>query len=78
MRAHGVLLNGPLEDLEERMFWEEVAVVKRIEWNGLDMVVKYGRKVSEVEAEVLKMVRSETAAPVPKVRLTFFSTSAIC
>ncbi|GAA5995358.1 phosphotransferase family protein [Rhodotorula paludigena] len=49
------------------MFWEEVAVVKRIEWNGLDMVVKYGRKVSEVEAEVLKMGRSETAAPVPKV-----------
>ncbi|BGP51195.1 hypothetical protein JCM10450v2_007124 [Rhodotorula kratochvilovae] len=44
-----------------------VVFVKRVEWAGREMVVKYGPGVRTKEAEVMRMVRDKTSIPVPEV-----------
>ncbi|GAA5995464.1 phosphotransferase family protein [Rhodotorula paludigena] len=41
--------------------------VKRLSWNGRSLIVKYGRDVGLVEAEVLCRLGTETSLPVPQV-----------
>lgn len=43
--------------------------VKRVRWQGEDMIVKYGEEVLSSEAEVMQLVREQTSVPVPEVRL---------
>ncbi|BGP42911.1 hypothetical protein JCM10449v2_006926 [Rhodotorula kratochvilovae] len=57
-------------DPDEVANWEEpeqAAYVKELEWEGQLMMVKYGPRVSRVEAEVMRMVKEKTAIPVPEV-----------
>ncbi|GAA5995572.1 uncharacterized protein JCM10292_005256 [Rhodotorula paludigena] len=43
------------------------AYVKKVEWRGRVMAVKYGTRVSRSEADVMRMVREKTDVPVPAV-----------
>ncbi|BGP11158.1 hypothetical protein JCM10049v2_007057 [Rhodotorula toruloides] len=45
----------------------EGVFVKRIQWGGRDIIVKYGISVSSGEADVMRMIKANTSIPVPKV-----------
>ncbi|GJN93075.1 hypothetical protein Rhopal_006120-T1 [Rhodotorula paludigena] len=66
VRTHGEHI-GLDPDYAFELGPEGFAFVKRLEWNGRVMAVKYGPRVPRSEADVMRMVREQTDVPVPEV-----------
>ncbi|BGP42910.1 hypothetical protein JCM10449v2_006925 [Rhodotorula kratochvilovae] len=67
VRAHGTHWGADPDEVRDWEEPEQAAYVKEIEWEGQLMMVKFGPRVSRVEAEVMRMVREKTTIPVPEV-----------
>lgn len=77
VRTHGEHI-GLDPDYAFELGPEGFAFVKRLEWNGRVMAVKYGPRVSRSEADVMRMVREQTDVPVPEVRFLTARTITSC
>ncbi|GAA5995491.1 aminoglycoside phosphotransferase family protein [Rhodotorula paludigena] len=64
VRSHGALVTQDEDDFLASGFEpQDIAVVRRLAWQGVDMAIKYGQRVSVGEATVMRLVREHTSIP---------------